>query len=47
MVGADLHLHRSKKEPSFLAGTIEDFERRNYLDPRDGKSKLRTYFRFR
>ena len=47
MVGADLHLHRSKKEPSFKAGRIIDFERRNYLDLRDGKSKQRTYFRFR
>jgi hypothetical protein len=47
MKGADIHLHRTKSEPSFLAGKIEDFERRNYLGPRDGKAKLRTYFKFR
>ncbi|QTN33620.1 hypothetical protein HZ994_15320 [Akkermansiaceae bacterium] len=47
MVGADLHIHRNKTEPSFNAGTILDFERRNYSDPRDGKTKMRTYFKFR
>jgi hypothetical protein len=45
MFEAAIHLHRNKADPSFKSGTITGFERRNYLDPRDGKTKLRTYFR--
>jgi hypothetical protein len=47
MVGATIHLHRTTADPSFLAGKIIGFERRNYTDPRNGKTKLRTYFLFR
>jgi hypothetical protein len=47
MLGADIHIHRSKAEPSFKAGLILDVERRSYSDPRDGKTKQRTYFKFR
>ena len=47
MTGVDIHIHRKKSEPSFLAGKIEGHECRNYVDSRDGKTKLRTYFRFR
>lgn len=47
MIGADIHLHEQTNASSYKAGKITGFERRHYLDPRDGKSKLRTYFRFR
>jgi hypothetical protein len=47
MLGADIHIHRSKAEPSFKAGLILDVERRSYSDPRDGKTKMRTYFLFK
>lgn len=47
MIGADIHLHEQTNAPSYKAGKITGFERRHYLDPRDGKSKLRTYFHFR
>jgi hypothetical protein len=38
---------RARCQTPRYAESIEDFERRNYLDPRDGKLKQRTYFRFR
>lgn len=47
MVGADIHLHRNRDDPFFIAGKVTGSERRNYLDPRDGKTKLRTYYLFR
>jgi hypothetical protein len=39
MIGADIHIHQSKTAPSYKAGKITSFERRHYLDPRDGKPR--------
>lgn len=47
MNGANIYIHLKKSKPSFRAGIIEGFVPREHLDPRDGKTKLRTYFRFR
>lgn len=47
MLGAEIHIHEKKSAPSFLAGKVVGYERRDYSDPRDGKTKRRTYLLFR